>query len=217
MKRGITQKCAVVSSDQEVRFLPKPCKGLAGVLVGSLITIAGVLLITFPISAIFVHPAYGDDDSGPVYLERVTRESSRVYGVVALILGPCLIWFARWPRWGRRNAAIEDYIWGLSQELDRRFGPRNVYTIEEVSKVVRIGGYRQEFVAHAHAIFCSRCDFDEEYKFKKEKVGYCELREVVARRYFARAHEFDAESVVRMARPPRQEENDCADLSSNWG
>lgn len=122
MNRELPQMGAAVDSKREIRFPPRPYKGPAGVVAGSLITVAGILLIAFPISAIFIHPGGGEDMPGPVYLEQVTRESSRVYGVLGLLLGSCLIWLARWPRWGKRNAAIEDYVWGLSQELARRFG-----------------------------------------------------------------------------------------------
>jgi hypothetical protein len=207
---------AKVESEQKVRFAPKPYKGIAGVVIGSLITIAGVWLIAFPISAVFFHPSGGEDIPGPGFVERVTPESSQVYGAVALILGSCLIWFSRWPRWGKRNAAIEDYVWGLSQELERRFGMRNFYSTEDVSRLVRIGSYHMGFVAYAHAIFCRRSEFDEEYRFRKEKLAYYELRNVVARRYFAGAREFDAASVVRLARPPRDEDHERWIGAAGW-
>lgn len=212
----MVQKTAAVEPDQIVRFAPKPCKGLGGVVVGSLITIAGVWLIAFPITTAFFHPSGGEDIPGPGFLERVTPETSRVYGAVALIFGPCLIWFSRWPRWGKRNAAIEDYVWGLSQELSDRFGLKTFYTVEEVSKTAQIGGYRMEFVAYAHAIFGSHSDFDEEYRFRKEKLVYYALRDVVARRYFAGLREFDAASVVRLARPPRDEDHERWVGAAGW-
>jgi hypothetical protein len=207
---------ATTESDQIVRFAPKPYKGLAGIVIGSLITLAGLWLTAFPISTVFFHPSGGEDIPGPGFLERVTPESSRVYGAAALIFGSCLIWFSRWPRWGKRNAAIEDYVWGLSQELDRRFGLRNFYSVKDVTKLVHIGGYRMEFVAYAHAIFCSRYDFDEEYRFRKEKLAYYELRDVVARRHFADAREFDAASVVRLARPRSDEDHERWIGAAGW-
>lgn len=216
MNQRAAQKTATVESDQLVRFEPKPYKGLGGVVVGSLITIAGVWLIAFPITAAFFHPSGGEDIPGPGFLERVTPETSRAYGAAALIFGACLIWFSRWPRWGKRNAAIEDYVWGLSQELSHRYGLKNFYTVEEVSKTAQIGGYRMKFVAHALAIFCSRSDFDEEHKFRKEKLDYYAFREAVARRYFAGLREFDAASVVRLARPPRDDDHERWVGAAGW-
>ncbi len=209
MNHGLRRPRTAPDSAEKVCVSPKTYKGIGGVLVGSLLTLAGILLIVFPISATFLHPFYEGEE--PVFLERVTRESSRVYGVIALVVGPGLIWIARWPRWGKRNAAIEDYVWGLSQELARRFGVKNSYAVEEVSKTARGSGYRMEHIIYAHAIFCSRNDFDAHYRARKEPLSFDKLRERVARRYFGGAREFDAANVARLARPPREEEFDLAE------
>jgi hypothetical protein len=138
----------------------------------------------------------------------MSRERSRVYGVLGVVLGAGLIWLARWPRWGARRSAIEDYVWSLSQELMRRFGRRNYYSVEEVTRTAGESDCPAAYIAYAHAMFCSRSDFDAYYGSLHAACTYDGLRGVIARRYFDGGHGFDAATVVRLATPPRDEEYD---------
>src|SRR5512142_745509 len=97
----------------------KACKGIAGTIFGVILIVVGGVLIAFPTPGIFAHPA-----DGGAFLESVTRGGTRVYGLLAVLFGGGLIWLARWPRWGARRSAIEDYVWSLSQELSRHFGAK---------------------------------------------------------------------------------------------
>jgi hypothetical protein len=191
----------------------KPIKGLAGIIAGSLLIVAGGLMIAFPTTAIFLHPGGSEDLPGPVFLERVTRESSRIYGVLGLLIGTGLIWFSRWPRWSARRAAIEDYVWSLSQELSRRFGTKKFYSVEDVSRVAAETSVSMKYIAYAHAMFCSPRDFDSHYPASSASGNYDGLRAVIARRYFNGASGFDASTVIRFATPPREEEYDACEVS----
>jgi hypothetical protein len=187
----------------------KTYKGIGGVIGGAILIAAGGLLLAFPTTAIFLHPAYGEDDKqSPIYLERVTKESSRIYGAIGLVLGVGLIWLSGWSRWSPRRAAIEDYVWSLSQELSRRFGLKQDYRIEDVSRLASETSCDTRHIAYAHAIFCSRSDFNSHYVTPRASLNYVRLRAVVARRYFDGAAGFDAATIVRLARPPREEEYD---------
>jgi hypothetical protein len=178
-------------------------KGIGGVIAGMLLTVAGCFLIAFPKDAAFFHPSEGWG-----FVERVSRQGSRVYGLIAVLLGAGVIWLARWPRWGARRSAIEDYVWSLSQELSRHFGTKKYYSVEEVSRVASESGYNTAYMAYAHAMFCSRSDFDDYYGPLRVACTYEGLRDTIARCYFDGASGFDAATIVRLARPPREEECD---------
>jgi hypothetical protein len=183
----------------------KAYKGIGGIIAGALLIVAGGLLIAFPKTGLFIHPAYVE---GGYFFEWVSRPGSRVYGFLGVLLGAGLIWLARWPRWGARRSAIEDYVWSLSQELSRHFGTKKYYSVEEVNRIAGGSGCRMAYIAYAHAMFCSRSDFDAYYGPLRVACTYDGLRDVIARRYFDGARGFDAATVVRLATPPREEEYD---------
>lgn len=177
--------------------------GIAGVLIGVLFIVAGGYFIAFP-GALAVPQA--DFESGWIVLLKVSKEGCRIYGLLAVIFGIGLIWLARWPRWGARRRAIDDYVWGLSQKLSERLGSREFYTVDEVSRVANACGYEKACLAYAHAMFCSRSDFDAYYGPLHVACTYDGLRDVISRRYFDGALGFNASTIVRHATPPAPEE-----------
>jgi hypothetical protein len=180
-------------------------KGTVAIILGVLFIVAGSFLIAFPKAGVVLHQ---DVESGRYFPEQVSKTGSRVYGCVSVILGSGLIWFGRWPRWGARRTAIEDFVWSLSQELSRHFGPKKYYNVEEVSRIAGESGCKMAYIAYAHAMFCSRADFDAYYSPLRVACMYDGLRDLIARRYFDGALGFDAATVVRLATPPREEEYD---------
>lgn len=182
-------------------MITKTYQGIGGVIVGIGLVVVGGLLIAFPIDAAFFHPSEGWG-----FVERVDRQGSRVYGLLAVVFGAGVVWLSRWPRWGARRSAIDDYVWGLSQELCRRFGTKRYYSVDEVSRVAGESGYKMAYIAYAHAMFCSACDFDDYYGPLRVACTYDGLRNIISRRYFGGIFGFDAATVVRHARPPREEE-----------
>ena len=181
----------------------KTYKGIGGLVGGAVLVMVGGFLLAFPIDASFFHPS----EEG-VFVDRVSRQGGRIYGLIAVVLGAGVAWLSRRPRWGARGSAIDDYVWGLSQELFRRFGGKRYYGVEEVSRVARESGYEMAYIAYAHAMFCSRSDFDACYGPAGMACTYDGLRKMISRRYFGGAFGFDAGTVVRRARPPREEEYD---------
>ena len=189
-------------------MLVKPNKGVAMMIVGGIFIAAGSFLVVLPTAGVTLHH---DAESGRYFPEWVTKEGSRVYGAAGVVLGAGLVWLARWPRWGKRRTAIEDYVWSLSQELSRRFGTKTYYSIEEVSRMASEGKYRMAYLAYAHAMFCSRTDYDAYYGPLRVACTYDGLRAVIARRYLDGARGFDATTIVRLATPPREEEYNFTD------
>jgi hypothetical protein len=96
----------------------------------------------------------------------------------------------------RRYFAIRSYVKRLSADLRRRFGLKPFYTIDHVTKAVERGGYSKDFIAYAHATYCSRETFDEYYRPLGVKCTYDGLRTVVGRRYLSGRTDFDAEMVI---------------------
>ena len=180
-------------------------QGIAGIIAGVLLIVAGGFFIALPTAGLILHH---DAESGRYFPEWMSKEGSRVYGIVGVVLGAGLIWLARWPRWGARRSAIDDYIWSLSQELSRHFGTKKYYSVEEVSRIAGESGCKMAYIAYAHAMFCSRADFDAYYGPLRVACTYDGLRDVIARRYFDGGRGFDAAGVVRFATPPREEEYD---------
>jgi hypothetical protein len=191
----------------------KSYKGIGGVIAGVFLIVAGGLLIAFSRTAIFLPFGGGEDINGTVSLIKGTKESSRIYGVVGMILGAALIWIARWPRWSAQRAAIEDYVWSLSQELSRRFGTKKFYSVEDVSRIAGETSLNMKHIAYAHAMFCGRPDFDTHYAPSCASSTYVALRAVIARRYFNGALGFDAAMIIRLATPAREEEYDACPIS----
>jgi hypothetical protein len=178
-------------------------KGIGGVIAGISLALAGGFLIAFPWDGTFFHP-----DEGRGFVEHVSRTGSRVYASFAVLLGAGVIWLSRWPRWGARRSAIDDYVWGLSQELSRHFGTKTHYSVDEVRRVASESGYNMAYIAYAHAMFCSRRDFNDNYGPLGVACTYEGLRDTISRCYFDGVSGFDAATVVRCARPPREEEYD---------
>src|SRR5205823_11238114 len=180
-------------------------KEMGAILLGILFIGLGGLLVVFPSAHIVPHH---DAETGKYYLEQVSQRASRAYGVIAVIIGAGIVWLARWPIRGAKGTAIERYVWGLSQELRRRFGLKKYYTLEEVTKSAQAAHFNITFVVYAHAIFCSRSDFDHHYQRLQLACTYDGFRAVVSRRYFGGERDFDAASLVRATKKPNEEEND---------
>lgn len=176
---------------------------MAGVWVGVLFVVAGGCFIVFP-NAFTVPQA--DFESAWISLLKVSKENCRIYGWLGVVFGTGLIWLARWPRWGARRRAIDDYVWGLSQKLFEWLGPREFYSVDDVSRVASACGYEKAYMAYAHAMFCSRSNFDEYYGPLHVACTYEGLRDVISRRYFDGAIGFNAATIVRHATPPPPEE-----------
>lgn len=101
----------------------------------------------------------------------------------------------------KRYFAIRGYALRLPQEMARRFGIRDFYTVEQVTSAAQKSGYNMGFLAYAHAILCSRADFDAYYGALGVACTYDGLREVVWRRYFRFfSRDFNATAVIRLAR-----------------
>src|SRR5215216_6242829 len=107
----------------------------AAILLGATLAAGGILGFASPKEMVVFHY---HDEAGHVDVERVTPQGMRVYGVLSILLGVALIWYAASPT-RRKVAAIENYFWKLSQELMRRFGERPYYTVEQVSHAVQTG------------------------------------------------------------------------------
>ena len=174
----------------------------AAILLGGTLALGGVVDLVFPTHMVVFHH---DVESSHVYVERVTPEGMRLYGVLGIVLGVGLIWYALSPaRW--KAAAIESYVWGLSQDLKRRFGVRQYYTLEQVNHAAQAGGVTRVFIAYADAMFCARDEFDAYYTPLRVACTYDGLRQVVGQRYFDGATDFNGATIVRMARGSYEDE-----------
>ena len=109
-------------------------------------------------------------------------------------------------RFFKRHRALGSYFWRLSGELSGRFGRKHYYSVAEVSKAAQDRNFDLAFVAYAHAMFCSRCDFDAHYTPLHVACTYDGLRAVVARRFFEDATGFDAVNVLMRAEAPKDRE-----------
>ncbi|HXS69172.1 MAG TPA: DUF6559 family protein [Candidatus Polarisedimenticolia bacterium] len=171
---------------------------IKGVILGVLLIIAGVLFVAFPKAAAIPHQ---DSEDGN-FISRISKQDCQTYGIVEIILGAGFIWAFRWPGWGARRSAIDDYFWNLSRELARHFGERRYYDIDHVSQTARDFDCDMAYIAYAHAMFCSREDFDAYYRPLRVRCTYDGLRAVVIRRYLDGVYWFNAASIVRHAAPP---------------
>jgi hypothetical protein len=176
---------------------------IAAVVLGIFLMAAGAFSIILPGELVVFHQA----DEGGGYIEHVSKSGSRMYGVIAVIIGSALVWLANRPAKGRKGRAIERYVWQLPQELSRRFGAKKYYTIEEVSRTAKGGGHNMAFIAYAHAMLCTRNDFDEYYTPLRVACTYDGLRALVSRRYFGGVRDFDAATLIRVSKEPYPEEN----------
>ena len=103
----------------------------------------------------------------------------------------------------RQRRAIKQFVKRLPLDLQKRFGEKRHYDLAEVSKVVESGQYDMAFVAFAHALFCSRDDFNAYYEPLRIRTTYDELRDKVASRFFGGVSDFDAASLFRFAKDIR--------------
>jgi len=168
----------------------------AAILLGATLAVGGTLSFLFPTGLVVFHH---DTETTRVEIERVTPQGMRVYGILGTVLGVALTCYAASPA-RRKLAAIESYAWDLSRELRRRFGEQQYYTVEQVSHAAQARGFTTVFIAYAHAMFCTREAFDAYYTPLRVACTYDGLREVVGRRYFDRAMNFNAATIIRMAR-----------------
>ena len=111
-------------------------------------------------------------------------------------------------RYLKRRLAIGNYFWRLSQAVSRRFGKKNHYSIIEVSTTAKAGSFDMAFIAYAHAMFCSRDDFDAYYGPLRVACTYDGLRRTIARRFFGGATGFDAANILLRADSPKEREYD---------
>jgi hypothetical protein len=100
----------------------------------------------------------------------------------------------------KRRKAIKRFVHKLPLEMNRRFGDKRYYSLEDVERVLEIGKYDQIFAAYAYALLCSREDFDSYFSLLKVNCTYDGLRKFVEKKYLYGATDFDASSVVRFAK-----------------
>ncbi|HWY76569.1 MAG TPA: DUF6559 family protein [Verrucomicrobiae bacterium] len=96
----------------------------------------------------------------------------------------------------KRYFALRGYLKRLSQELPRRFGKRQYYSVEQVIQAVYRGGHSKELLTHAHAAFCDQPDFAAHYKATVSSEEYLELRRTISRRCLFGRPDFDALALI---------------------
>lgn len=96
----------------------------------------------------------------------------------------------------KRYFAIRSYMHRLSIELVSRFDKRSHYSVENVTQAVQRGRLSAEFIAHAHAAYCTQMDFDAYYRPLTVACSYNGLRQKIARRYFSGRSDFDAKTII---------------------
>lgn len=175
---------------------------IAGILLGAVLIAAGILFVVHPKAALVFHQdAFSGDGN---FVERISERENRVYGIFEIVVGAGLIWVCRWPKWGARRSAVDDYVWRLSQKLAANLGTKAHYDIEKVTRIARDLGCDMAYIAYAHAMFCSRRDFDDYYGPLHVRCTYDGLRAIISRHYFSGAYGFNAASVVHLATPPEE-------------
>ncbi len=100
----------------------------------------------------------------------------------------------------KRFCAIRSYAKHLGPELARRWGVQRYFTLEQVTQAAQKGGFSTDFIAYAHALFCSRSEFDAHYGPLRVACTYNGLRSIAARRYFRGITDFDAASIIRTSK-----------------
>jgi hypothetical protein len=101
----------------------------------------------------------------------------------------------------KRYLVIRSYVRRLSHDLVRRFGKKSFYSIEQVTQAVQRGKFSADFIAYAHAAFCSQPDFDAQYQPTRGSCSYWELRQTISRCYLYGKLDFDATTIVSRFRP----------------
>ena len=100
----------------------------------------------------------------------------------------------------KRRKAIKSFVYKLPLDLNRRFGGKRYYPLEEVERVLEIGKYDRAFAAYAYALLCSRKDFDSYFSELKVNCTYDGLRKFVSKIHLYGTVDFDAASIVRFAK-----------------
>ena len=102
----------------------------------------------------------------------------------------------------KRRRAIKQFVRELPLALHRRFGEKPFYSLDEVNRTSEALGYNKAFIAYAHALLCSRKEFEEYYSPLKVRSSYLSLRRKIGARYFRKAvaSGFNAASVYRYAK-----------------
>jgi hypothetical protein len=100
----------------------------------------------------------------------------------------------------KRRKAIKSFVHKLPLEMNRRFGDKRYYPLEEIERVFEIGKYDRTFAAYAYALLCSREDFDSYFSLLKVNCTYDGLRKFIGKKYLYGATDFDAFSIVRFAK-----------------
>jgi hypothetical protein len=100
----------------------------------------------------------------------------------------------------KRRKAIKSFIFRLSLDLQRRFGQKAFYSLEEVDRAFEGDKYDKTFIAYAYALFCSRAPFDSYFNQLKVNCTYDGLRKFVAKRFFRGIIDFNAAAIVRYAK-----------------
>jgi hypothetical protein len=100
--------------------------------------------------------------------------------------------FQRIKQWSE----IKSYVTKLFLELFSRLGKRHYYTTEEVTQTAERAGFKTDYLAYAHALFCERKDFRRRYKRTKFRERYEALRGEVSDRYFGCVRDFDAANII---------------------
>jgi hypothetical protein len=100
----------------------------------------------------------------------------------------------------KRRKAIKTYVYRLSLELNRRFGQKKYYSLEEVDQLLQSSKYDKAFIAYAYALFCSRASFDSYFSQLKVNCTYDGLRKFVAKKHFHGFIDFDATGIIGFAK-----------------
>ena len=102
-------------------------------------------------------------------------------------------------RFLKRRRAIKQFVMQLPLDLHTRFGGKRHYSVEEVDRATT-EKFNRAFLAYAHALFCTRGEFDGYYGGLKLASTYDSLRRTVAKRFFGGIMDFDAASLYAFAR-----------------
>jgi len=96
------------------------------------------------------------------------------------------------------DEAVNSYWLHLAPMLARRWGTQKFYSLEQVTQAAQAAGLTTEFIAYAHAMFCSRSDFDAYYAPLPVVYDYEDMRRVIGSRYCSGATDFDTATIMMM-------------------
>ena len=81
------------------------------------------------------------------------------------------------------ETVTEESLRRLAQWLSQRWRPQGSYRIEQVTEAAGVIGLASEELVYAHALFCSKSDFDAHYRSQPGQYDYENLRKsLVVRR-----------------------------------